>query len=202
MSLASGLMSFFLRRAQNRDGVNPALEHDALAASRIAEALPDAELSALPPRPGRDDLIASVLAEKVLAGWSANRNQTLHPLTLNVSVLSQAQAELMMQVAASCLLAGRELGEAQMRRARQVLANVRAADVLIDTLPILITAPMPFHELLASIRAQGLAGHAFALALRIGDPDDAAAYDFARYLATKLSLPPQMSHSLERRYRN
>ena len=96
MSLQARLTSFLMRRAQNRDGTAPSLERDALSASQIAEVLPKVAMlagdAAGPARPTSNDIIAGVLSEKVLHGWSQNRNQTLHPLTLQFRDVCRASS--------------------------------------------------------------------------------------------------------------
>ncbi len=206
MSLQARLTSFLMRRAQNRDGTAPSLERDALSASQIAEVLPKVAMpagdAAGPARPTSNDIIAGVLSEKVLHGWSQNRNQTLHPLTLNFATLSREQSVLLLQVAVASMLAAGPVDAARLQRAETALALVHADDRLLAALPALIELPMPFHELVEAVRKAHLTGHAVAVTMRVNDQSDPVNRDFTRYLSSRLSLPPDMLHSIARRYQN
>ena len=205
---ASRIVNHLLATARNRDGQAPGLQQVSALAGLIPTgsgheadaALPVAATRSPRLRTLRGDALQDALAQKVLHGWVQNRNQTLHPLTLNFAVLSPAQAELLLEMAALALAAGGDVGETQLRRAAAALEAV-GGGTFAARLPALLNSPRPLHTVFDALQEADLTGSAYAVTVATVDQRDLTNRAFAAYVASRLAIPETVSRSIGRRYR-
>lgn len=189
---SSGLLDRILAMARNRDGRAAALE-------AVAEPVAPPIGPRLPTDPGR--VLEFVVATKVLAGWLANRQQTLMPHTLSFGALSPAQSELLVAVMAAAALADGRVDAAEIKRLPLALRRAGAGEGEEWELRRALDEPRPLQPLLAEVMEEGLGSHAYAAALLSVDRRARANRAFLDYLAARLGLSPDVAGSLERRYR-
>ncbi len=208
--IASRIVSHLFATARNRDGQAPGLEQ----VSGLAGLIPtgsERELNALLPdaaagrpprrRPRRGDAPRDALAQKVLHGWMQNRNQTLHPLTLNFMALNSVQSGLLLDMVALALAAGGDVGQVQLRRAAAAIEAANGGAALVARLPALLANPRPLHVVFDALRDADLTGSAYAITVAAVDQRDLTNRAFAAYLASRLAIPETVSRSIGRRYR-
>ena len=207
--LASRIVNHLFATARNRDGQAPGLEQISALAGLIPIGSGGHEVDASLPvaatrlprlRTLRSDALQDALAQKVLHGWVQNRNQTLHPLTLNFAVLNLAQAELLLEMAALALAAGGDVGEPQLRRAATAL-EAAGGEAFAARLPALLDSPRPLHVVFNALREADLTGSAYAVTVAAVDQRDLTNRAFAAYVASRLAIPETVSRSIGRRYR-
>ena len=204
--LASRIVNHLFATARNRDGQAPGLEQMSALAGLIPIGSGAHEVDASLPVAAtrlprlRSDALQDTLAQKVLHGWVQNRNQTLHPLTLNFAVLNLAQAELLLEMAALALAAGGDVGESQLRRASAAL-EAAGGGALAARLPALLDSPRPLHVVFNALREADLTGSAYAVTVAAVDQRDLTNRAFAAYVASRLAIPETVSRSIGRRYR-
>ncbi|MCQ8239747.1 hypothetical protein [Rhizosaccharibacter radicis] len=209
MSITGRIISHLFATARNRDGQAPGLERE-ISGGGVMEKIAaiDSMVQAgnlLPagaaPRPTVEDGLHAILARKVLHGWGQNRNQTLHPLTLNFSSMPAADASVVMEAVACALLATGQDDADRVARADGALRMVHASPAQLDALHRALGEPPALHLVLRRLHRSRMGGHAYAATLRALDLRDGGAASFARYMAGRLGLPEDVASSLERRYR-
>jgi uncharacterized membrane protein YebE (DUF533 family) len=141
------------------------------------------------------------VATKVLAGWLANRQQTLMPHTLNFRALPPEQAELLVAVMAAAALADGRVDEAEMRQLSVALRRAGAGEGEEWELHRALAEPRPLPPLLAEVQQEGLASYAYAAALLAVNRGSRPNRAFLDYLVARLGLSREVAGSLERRYR-
>ncbi len=207
--LASRLVNHLFATARNRDGQAAGLEQVSTLAGLVPTGS-DHELDDLLPapmgrpprrRPLRGDALRDAMAQKVLHGWVRNRNQTLHPLTLNLSALSPAQAGLLLEMVALALAAGGDVSEGQLKRAAAAIEAAHGGAALAARLPALLASPRPLHVVFDALRDADLTGSAYAITVAAVDQRDLTNRAFAAYAASRLAIPETVSRSIGRRYR-
>lgn len=152
-----------------------------------------------PEEPERDLHVA--VASKILEGWLANRRQTLVPHTLNVRALPPGQAGLLIAVMAAAAQADGEVDGTEARQIALALGRVGAGEAEAQGLDRALREPRPLPPLLAEVQEAGLGSHAYAAALLAINRRGRANRAFLDYLAARLGLAPEVTGSLERRYR-
>lgn len=177
---------------RDRDGRSHALES-------LARTDPAPPGSTGPADPG--DVLRSTVATKVLGGWLANRQQTLVPHTLNFRVLEPAQADLLLAVMAAATQADGEIDPHEVRQLPLALSRVGAGENEARRLEVALAEPQHLGVLLARVQDAGLATHAYAAALLAINRGARANRAFLDYLGARLGLAPDVTGSLERRYR-
>ncbi len=207
---ASRIVNHLFATARNRDGQAPGLEQ-VTGLARLIPTGSEKELEALlpaaspgrPPRrhPLRGDAPRDTLAQKVLHGWVQNRNQTLHPLTLNFMALDSLQSGLLLEMVALALAAGGDVGEAQLRRAAAAIEAANGGTSLSARLPALLANPRPLQVVFDALRDANLTGSAYAITMAAVDQRGLTNRAFAAYLASRLAIPETISRSIGRRYR-
>jgi uncharacterized membrane protein YebE (DUF533 family) len=189
-----GLIDRLIGAMRDRDGRARALEQDAAGVS--------ASGSAAEPAPNAPSaLMLEAAATKLLAGWLANRHQTLVPHTLNFRALAPEQAELLILTMAAAVEADGQVDPVEERWMEQALARVGAGPEAIRGLRAALAEPQPLSRLLAEVQRAGLASHAYAAVLLSVNRGSRVNRAFLDYLAARLALPAGVADSLERRYR-
>lgn len=182
-----------------RDGEAPVLEQMALSEREgpVSTALETPK--ALGPRELQKDILLRTLSEKVLNVHLANRYQTSYPLVLNFGAHAPDEAALLVEVAASALLADpRSAPHAEAVRSR--LLEAHASEDLLAAFEQARLQPRALSSILPEIIARGLASHAYAVSLiAIGRPAATGRHHLA-YLAARLGLGEEIVGSLRRRY--
>lgn len=173
---------------RRRDGQARALERLA-----VTGAAP----SAAPPAEDLQDVVAA----KVLGGWLANRRQTLMPHTLSFRVLDREQADLLLGVMAAAAQADGAIDSREMRQLPLALRRVGAGEDEARRLEVALAEPQHLGVLLPAIQGAGLATHAYAAALLAINGGVRVNRAFLDYLGARLGLAPEVTGSLERRYR-
>lgn len=186
------LLGRLFASAGNRDGQFRALEPAGL------------DLAPLPaPRPaddaGRDLQVA--VATKLLDGWLANRQQTLVPHTLNFRALASDEARLLLGVMAAAAQADGQVDPREARQLPLALERVGAGEAEVREIARLLGELQPLAELLAEVQETGLSAHAYAAACLAINRHGRANRAFLGYLGARLGLAPEVTASLERRYR-
>lgn len=189
-----GLIDRLIGTVRDRDGRARALERDAAGAQAPA---PEAQPAANAP----SALLIEATATKLLAGWLANRHQTLVPHTLNFDALAPEQAGLLILTMAAAVQADGQTDPVEERRMEQALGRVGAGSEAIRRLRAALAEPQPLSRLLAEVQEAGLASHAYAAVLLSLDRGNRVNRAFLDYLAARLALPAGVAGSLERRYR-
>ncbi len=150
---------------------------------------------------GPDELLQVALATKVLAGWLANRQQTLVPHTLNFRVLGPEQADLLLAVMAAATQADGEIDSREARQLSLALRRVGAGEDETRRLEATLAEPQHLGTLLTRVQEAGLATHAYAAALLSINQGTRVNRAFLDYVSARLGLAPDVAGSLERRYR-
>ena len=186
------LLGRLFARAGNRDGQFRALEPAAIG-------VPPAPASRSAGDPG-DDLRVAV-ATKLLDGWLANRQQTLVPHTLNFRALSPDEARLLLGVMAAAAQADGQVDPREARQLPLALERVGAGEAEVREIGRLLGELQPLATLLAGVQEAGLSAHAYAAACLAINRRGRANRAFLGYLGARLGLAPEVTSSLERRYR-
>lgn len=148
-----------------------------------------------------EEIVAEALGAKVLQAWLSNRHQTLHPLTVNLRPLAEAQLGLLAQVTAVALLAAS--GPATPGRVAAAQAWFRSAgsgEPAIAALLAALEAPPSLSAVMAGIQDADLSALAYVAVLSSADRQDPATRLFIAYLAARLGLPDSVVRSANRRY--
>jgi uncharacterized membrane protein YebE (DUF533 family) len=152
------------------------------------------------PLPG--EVVAEVLAGKVLHAWLQNQHQTLYPLTVNLRTLDAGRAALLARMMALAILAGAAPPSPErMDEGVRWLAQVGGSGDVEEAFRAALSAPDPLRVLLHEIQVAGLAAYAYVVSLVATDPRDEAGQIFLDYLAVRLALPANVVRSADRRYR-
>lgn len=178
---------------RDRDGQSRALEEIARVESAPAG-------SVMTPFDPEEDLQVAV-ATKLLGGWLANRQQTLVPHTLNFRVLDRAQTDLLLAVMAAATQADGQIDTREVRQLRLALRQVGAGEEVARRLEAALAEPQHLGVLLLRVQEAGLTTHAYAAALLAINRGARVNRAFLDYLAARLGLSPEVTGSLERRYR-
>jgi uncharacterized membrane protein YebE (DUF533 family) len=186
------LIGRLLGSIRDRDGQSHALEEIARAASPVA-----GPVAPYDPEEG----LRVALATKVLGGWLANRQQTLVPHTLNFRVLERAQAHLLLAIMAAAAQADGEIDSREARQLPLALRRVGAGEDEARGLEAAMAEPQHLGVLLPRVQEAGLATHAYAAALLATNRGARVNRAFLDYLGARLGLAPDVTGSLERRYR-
>ncbi len=214
MGLASRIIGHLFTTARNRDGQAAGLEQVAVLANMVPAVQPGGSAAIILPtalpgptgaghaRPGRTDAVDEALAQKVLLGWVQNRNQTLHPLTLNLRNLDAAGVDLLLRTVAAGLAAGGGANDARLRRARSAIEHAHGDAAMADRLSGLAASDQPLPPLFDALHGADLSGHAYAITMAALDQRDRTNRAFTDYMATRLSIPETVSRSIARRYRS
>lgn len=187
-----GVIEWLWGRVGDRDGQFRALEAGARNLPQETE-----------PRPASDPEICLRVAvgTKLLEGWLANRQQTLVPHTLNFRAMGPEEAGLLVAVMAAAAQADGEVDPREARQLPQALARVGAGEAEARRLEAALAEPQPLGDLLARVQEAGLGSHAYAAALLAINRRGRANRAFLDYLGARLGLAPEVTVSLERRYR-
>ncbi|KQT53019.1 MULTISPECIES: hypothetical protein [unclassified Aureimonas] len=182
-----------------RDGEAPVLELMALSETDAAPVPSRAGEPVLGPRDRQRDILLRTLSAKVLNVHLANRFQTSYPLALNFQSLEPGAAALLVEVAATAILADpRTASQPQAVRSRMVEAQ--ASETLLAAFDEALIRPRALSLVLPEIVAAGLSSHAYAASLiALGRPTATGRHHLA-YLAARLGLGEEIVASLRRRY--
>jgi len=143
-------------------------------------------------------LILASLGQKILHGWSQNRQQTLFPLTVNLRTLPPDACELVLRAAAAAITATAPPTPREPIRAW--LASVGAAEADLARLDAALAAPEPLAPLLDALLAAQLGPYAYAVSLAATDRHSPAGSLYLEYLAARLAVPANIIKSVNRRY--
>lgn len=146
-----------------------------------------------------EDMLADVLALKILHGWIQNRHQTLFPLTVNLRTMPPDQVRVLAGVLAVALLAGHDA--ADPGPARAWLRKAGACDEAQAALDAALASPPALSRVLDEVSAANMGAYAYVAALVALGTRDTAGELFLDYLATRLNLPTTVVRSANRRYR-
>ncbi len=143
-------------------------------------------------------LILASLGQKVLDGWSQNRQQTLFPLTVNLRILAPDARNLILRAAAAAATA--TVPPTPREPIRAWLATVGAAEADLSRLDAALAAPEPLTPLLDALLAAHLGPYAYAVSLAATDRHSPAGPLYLEYLAARLAVPANIVKSVNRRY--
>lgn len=143
-------------------------------------------------------LILASLGQKVLHGWSQNRQQTLFPLTVNLRTLAPDARDLILRAMASAMAAVAPPTPREPIRAW--LATVGAAEADLARLDTALATPEPLAPLLDALLAAHLGSYAYAVSLATTDRHSPAGPLYLEYLAARLAVPANIVKSVNRRY--
>jgi len=143
-------------------------------------------------------LILASLGQKVLDGWSQNRQQTLFPLTVNLRTLAPDARNLILRAAAAAATA--TVPPTPREPIRAWLATVGAAEADLSRLDAALAAPEPLTPLLDALLAANLGPYAYAVSLAATDRHSPAGPLYLEYLAARLAVPANIVKSVNRRY--
>ncbi len=177
--------------ARNRDGQSRALE-------TLAQSVPVSGAQAVSEA---DRVLQVVVGTKLLEGWLANRRQTLVPHTLNFRVLASEQTGLLLAFMAAAAQADGEVDAREVRQLPLALQRVGAGEAEARRLEAALAEPQHMGALLERVQEAGLGTHAYAAALLAMNRRGRANRAFLGYVAARLALAPDVTGSLERRYR-
>ena len=143
-------------------------------------------------------LILASLGQKVLHGWSQNRQQTLFPLTVNLRTLAPDARDLILRAMAAAMTA---VAPPTPREPIQAwLASVGAAEADLARLDAALATPEPLAPLLDALLAAHLGPYAYAVSLATTDRHSPAGPLYLEYLAARLAVPANIVKSVNRRY--
>lgn len=185
-----------------RDGQAHAIEEIAtdIDIDQASAAFPDAAAPSRPLASRPHDVIVETIAEKILAAFLQNRNQTLFPLTVNMASLRAREKALLVEAVAAAMQAD---GAAEPDETEQVAAALRsmgAGDAERELLGEHLARPRPLPALLADIQDANVSALAYAASLMAVDRRIAVNELYLDYLAARLALPSEVVVSLNRRY--
>jgi len=143
-------------------------------------------------------LILASLGQKILHGWSQNRQQTLFPLTVNLRTLAPDARDLILRATAAAMTATAPPTPREPIRAW--LASVGAAEADLARLNAALAAPEPLASLLDALLAAHLGPYAYAVSLATTDRHSQAGPLYLEYLAARLAVPANIVKSVNRRY--
>ncbi|RFC61860.1 hypothetical protein DYI37_19125 [Fulvimarina endophytica] len=211
MKVVEWLLNYGARQRGPRDGTAPALEMQSQglppvsgpveANATLRERLRFESLD-LPMARVRREQLDRKLAEKVLGAYLSNRVQTASPLTVNFSVLDDAQASLLLETAVHAVqAAGRTnaLDDAAiLERLYRFKTGAREVALLSDAERSL----RPLAQLAPDLLSANLAGRAYAIAASLLFRRDDVSSLFLAYLGARLGLGDDEARLIRRRYRN
>jgi len=143
-------------------------------------------------------LILASLGQKILHGWSQNRQQTLFPLTVNLRTLAPDARDLILRAVAAAMTA--VTPPMSREPIRTWLATVGAAEADLARLDAALAAPEPLAPLLDALLAAHLGPYAYAVSLAATDRHSPAGPLYLEYLAARLAVPANIVKSVNRRY--
>jgi len=143
-------------------------------------------------------LILASLGQKVLHGWSQNRQQTLFPLTVNLRTLAPDARDLILRAVAAAMTATTPPTPREPIRAW--LATVGAAEADLVRLDEALATPEPLAPLLDALLAAHLGPYAYAVSLATTNRHAQAGPLYLEYLAARLAIPATIVKSVNRRY--
>lgn len=197
MSLLQRLMS-----RPHPDGQSPMLEapaaglDDGSAQGAVPASSASRQRSRLPADP--QVLILASLGQKILHGWSQNRQQTLFPLTVNLRTLAPDARNLILRAMAAAMTAVAPSTSCEPIQAW--LATVGAAEADLARLNAALATPEPLAPLLDALLAAHLGPYAYAVSLATTDRHSPAGPLYLEYLAARLAVPANIVKSVNRRY--
>jgi len=143
-------------------------------------------------------LILASLGQKILHGWSQNRQQTLFPLTVNLRALAPDARDLILRAMAAAMTAVAPPTPCEPIQAW--LATVGAAEADLARLDAALATPEPLAPLLDALLAAHLGPYAYAVSLATTDRHSPAGPLYLEYLAARLAVPANIVKSVNRRY--
>ncbi len=197
MSLLQRLMG-----RRHPDGHAPVLEapagrlHGGTAQSPAPATSASRRRSRLPADPRV--LILASLGQKILHGWSQNRQQTLFPLTVNLRTLAPEARGLVLRATAAAMTAVTPPTPREPIRAW--LATVGATEADLARLDEALATPEPLARMLDAILTAHLGPYAYAVSLAAVDRHTQAGPLYLEYLAARLAVPTNVVKSVNRRY--
>lgn len=204
MARMQQLMGRFFMLARNRDGQSHALQEDALGWA-VAEPerpepgpAPPARRRRQGPQPQR--IVMEALALKVLNAWLQNRHQTLFPLTLNLQSIDPPGRELLVHMMVAAAEADGEVDQDEQGRIIRALDAAGGKEAERILLRRALDQPRPLAKLLRAAQEAHLGAHAYAASLLVLDQRSRVNQSYLEYLAARLSLPAEVTNSLNRRY--
>ena len=138
--------------------------------------------------------IERVAAAKLLDAWLQRRGRVAALPGVAFERLDAAGRGLMLQMAATALLASGPVTAERRGRARAWLRGAGAP--LAGDSPL----PVPLPDLPDQVKAAGLAGAAFAVAVALTDRQAAAGRLWLDWLAARLELPAPVARGMRRRF--
>jgi len=143
-------------------------------------------------------LILASLGQKLLDGWSQNRQQTLFPLTVNLRTLAPDARDLILRAMAAAMTA--VAPSTPYEPIQAWLATVGAAKADLARLDAALATPEPLAPLLDAVLAAHLGPYAYAVSLAATDRHSPAGPLYLEYLAARLAVPANIVKSVNRRY--
>jgi len=172
---------------------------DGRAQSAAPAAYAGRQRSRLPADPRT--LILASLGQKILHGWSQNRQQTLFPLTVNLRTLAPEARGLILRATAAAMTAVTAVTPPTPREPiRAWFATVGATEADLAHLDEALATPEPLAPLLDAILAAHLGPYAYAVSLAAVDRHTQAGPLYLEYLAARLAVPAHIVKSVNRRY--
>lgn len=143
-------------------------------------------------------LILASLGQKLLDGWSQNRQQTLFPLTVNLRTLAPDARDLILRAMAAAMAAVAPSTPCEPIQAW--LATVGTAEADLARLDAALATPEPLAPLLDALLAAHLGPYAYAVSLAATNRHSPAGPLYLEYLAARLAVPANIIKSVNRRY--
>lgn len=153
------------------------------------------------PDVGASDTLQGALGAKLLGDWLRNRQQLLVPLTLDLSQVDAASADLLLRAMAAAAQACGEPDEADRTRLAVALERMRATAAQRARLDERLRSAEPVNAWLAQVTDAPTVALVYAAALLAIDQRAAAGAAWLRYLAARLGLARELVKNLEQRYR-
>jgi len=215
MPNAGQLLSRLVTVTLNRDGQAHALERDLRSGGEAreldttdGESFDAGQSGASAPVSRRhrpsippETIILESVALKVLNAWLQNRHQTLYPLAMNFRNLTQPERELIVQAMAAAASADGQVDDNEQRQVLLSLERVGAGEAEHQMIMEAIAHPKPLNTILREIQEANLSAFAYGASLLAINQRNRVNQIYLEYLAARLALPPEVAHSLNRRYR-
>lgn len=147
------------------------------------------------------DTLQGALGAKLLGDWLRNRQQLLVPLTLDLSQVDAASADLLLRAMAAAAQACGQPDDADHTRLTAALERMKAKPEQQAGLHDRLSAPEPMNAWLAQVEDAPTATLVYAAALLAVDQRATAGTAWLRYLAARLGLARELVKNLEQRYR-
>ena len=151
--------------------------------------------------PDHDESLVHVLAAKVLIDWLRNRRQLLVPFTLDLKKVAAEEAAVLIQAMVAAARADGTADGTERERLESALGHLQADDTHRTLLTGALEERSPLSAVLAAVHDVQTGARVYAASLLAVDQRKPVNRHYLRYLAARLQLPKELTHSLEQRFR-